>query len=371
MSRIRKNANGHRCFAALAIIIGSALGLGGVEIASRALGLAPVLPNEYSAFVPDAVLPWLPRANSIHKGVSRTGEFRFRYKHSALGFRGRNHEIKKEPGVFRIIGIGDSFTYGVGVDVGATFLARMEAALSERGGVEVINMGVPRYWPEPEALLLEHYGLRYRPDLVIVGVLPNDFVDTRLGSAYAGVSDGYLVTSRASRLGGVGRWLYLNSHLARIVISQAWVGTRVRHEPGMSWDAESPIEPGMEDDEAVWARIHWAHDRMVRLAHDAGARITFVHIPQKGPWGEWAFDVPKRLQRFCASRECSVIDVLPAMMAHPNPDTLYYPKDGHCTKAGYALVADVIVRGLESQGLLPEGLRSDKAPVVRNGHTGT
>ena len=134
MSRIRKNAKRHRYFAALAIIIGSVLGFGGVEIASRALGLAPSLPNEYSAFVQDSVLKWKLRPKSVLDGLSKTAEFRFRYEHNALGFRGRNHEIKKEPGVFRIIGIGDSFTYGAGVGADATFLARIEAALLGRGG---------------------------------------------------------------------------------------------------------------------------------------------------------------------------------------------------------------------------------------------
>lgn len=346
MSSTTKKAPRHKYFVSLAALLGVLLGLGGVEVATRVLGLAPTLPNAFS-FVPDSVLPWKLRPN----------------KHNALGFRGRNYEIKKEPGVFRIVGIGDSFTYGAGVSDDATYLARIEATLLERGKggrVEVINLGVPRYWPEPEALMLEHYGLRYQPDLVIVGVLPNDFIDTRLGAAHASVSDGYLVTSRARRLGAFGMWLYRTSHLARLVIAQAWKWTQVRREPDMKWYEEGPIELGMEDDEAVWTRIHLAHDRMVRLARATGAQIAFVHIPQKGPWdAEWAFDLPRRLQRFCASRECHVIDVLPAAMAHPNPDTLYSPKDGHCTKTGYALVADVIVHGLESYELLPKELRSN------------
>lgn len=360
MSSMIEKAPRHRYFAALAVVLGVVLGLGGVEVVSRILGLArPRLSNELYGFVPDAMLPWIREPGSVLEGISRTGEFHFHYKHNSLGFRGRDHEIEKEPGVFRIVGIGDSFTYGVGASADATFLARIEATLSARGGeVEAINLGMPRYWPEPEALVLEHYGLRYKPDLVIVGVMLGDLADTRLGAAGARVFDGYLVTGRARHLGAVGRWFYLNSHAARPIIKT------------VVWDVKgSPIKPGMEDDEAVWARIHWAHDRMVGLTRAAGARIVLVHIPQKGPWGEGSFEMPTRLRNFCAVRECSVIDVLPAAMSHPNPGELYYPEDGHCTEAGYALVADVIVRELESQGLLPDKLRSDKAAVT-NVHTG-
>ena len=346
----------HRYFAMLAVLLGVGLGLCGVEAASRVLGLAPALPNELSAFVPDAVLPWIREPNSVREGIARTGEFHFHYKHNSLGFRGRDHGIEKEPGVFRIVGIGDSFTYGVGASADATFLARIEATLSARGEVEAINMGMPRYWPEPEALVLEHYGLRYKPDLVIVSIMLGDVADTRLGAAGARVSDGYLVTNSVRHLGAVGWWFYFNSHAARSVINTV-ISMPSRREPGSGWRAKGdPIKPGMEDDEAVWTRIHQAHDRMVRLAGAAGARIAFVHIPQKGPWDERSFEIPMRLRNFCATRECSVIDVLPAAISHPNPSDLYYPKDGHCTEAGYALVADVIVRELESQGLLPEKL---------------
>ena len=117
MSSTIKKAPRHKYFASLAAFLGVLLGLGGVEVAARVLGLAPTLPNEFS-FVPDSVLPWRLRPN----------------KHNEMGFRGRNYEIKKEPGIFRIVGIGDSFTYGAGVSDDATYLARIEATLLERGG---------------------------------------------------------------------------------------------------------------------------------------------------------------------------------------------------------------------------------------------
>ena len=187
--------------------------------------------------------------------MRRNAEFTIRVRTNNLGFRGRDHEFEKPPGVFRIVFIGDSFTFGAAAGEGATYPDRIEAALGARAGserVEAVNLGMHRYWPEPEALMLEHYGLRYSPDLVIVGVLPNDFVDTRVGSAAVTVSRGYLVTSRAQRrLGAVGMWLYLNSHVACTLIAEA-----------LARNPKAP-EPGMEDDEAVWARMVDAWSRMV------------------------------------------------------------------------------------------------------------
>ena len=343
----------HSLFASMLIALGLTIGLGLVEIAVRIFDLAPALPDQYSAFAPDPVLPWRLNPNAIREG--KTAEFHYRYEHNAVGFRDRDRKINKDPGTFRIVGIGDSFTYGVGAGADSTFLAQIETTLNRRsrGKVEVINLGIPRYWPDPEALVLEHYGLHYQPDLVLVGVLPNDFLDTRIGTNIR-VRDGYLVSSRARALGAVGQWLYVHSHAVRVVLAYAFI--RERDERG-----REEAEPGMEDDEAVWARFHQGHNRMVQLARSVGAGIVFVHIPQVGPWGVGALDLPERLRRFCAKRECGVIDVLPAMMAHPDPNALYYPIDGHCTPAGYALIADVIVRELESQGLLPEALQADPA----------
>ena len=329
--------------AVAALASGVLLSLGGLELATRVSAIAPALPHQ-DTFVPDDVLPWKSSPNRDR--MTRNAEFTVRVRTNNLGFRGRDHEFEKPPGVFRIVFIGDSFTYGVGAGEGATYPDRIEAALGARAGsgrVEAINLGMYRYWPEPEALMLEHYGLRYRPDLVIVGVPPNDFVDTRAGSTAVNVSRGYLVTSRAQRLGAVGRWLYLNSHVARTLIAEA-----------LARNPKAP-EPGMEDDEAVWARMVDAWSRMVELARGAGAQIVFLHIPQKSPWGPQ--ETPPRLQQLCATRECAAIDSLPTMRAHPDPDSLYYPKDGHCTEAGYALIADVVVRELDARGMLPETLR--------------
>ena len=340
--------------AVASLALGILLSLGGLELATRVLAIAPALPHQ-DTFVPDDVLPWKDRPNRDR--MRRNAEFTIRVRTNNLGFRGRDHEFEKPPGVFRIVFIGDSFTHGAAAGEGATYPDRIEAALGARAGserVEAVNLGMARYWPEPEALMLEHDGLRYSPDLVIVGVLPNDFVDTRVGSAAVTVSRGYLVTSRAQRrLGAVGMWLYLNSHVARTLIAEA-----------LARNPKAP-EPGMEDDEAVWARMVDAWSRMVQLARGAGAQIVFLHIPQAGPWwGPQAEETPTRLQQLCATRECAAIDTLPTIRTHPDPDSLYYPINGHCTEAGYALIADVVVRELDARGMLPETLRPADQPVA-------
>ena len=355
-------------FAAAALAFGAVSVPAALEIAVRAFGIAPPLPSDHG-FAADEVLPWKLDADGTER--VRTDEFDVRYTHNSLGFRGRDRPFEKPPGAFRIVGIGDSFTYGVGVDYDATFLARLESALDARTArrVEAINLAIPRYWPEPETLVLEHYGLKFRPDLVLVGIAPNDVEDTRKGLAGLRVSRGYLVTDRLGDWANLGRWLYLRSGVARILIGRAAAG-----------DArDAGLEPA-EDEEAIWTRIEGAFDRMVRLSAAADAGIVFLYIPQNRGWSAveteralGRFPLPRpaartivtptaRLRRFCAAGDCQVVEVAPAMRAHARPESLYYPKDGHLTEAGHALVAEVLGRELEERGLLPSDGAASSPP---------
>ncbi len=326
-------------FAGLALILGTIAGVGLLEMGARWLGLSDPI-QLHSGLISDPFVPWKPRPGSTISGVSPGGEFSYRHAHNSQGFRDVEHSWRRPEGVLRIVGIGDSFTYGVGVALEKTYLARLEAMLNGRGQgeVEIVKLGVSRYWPEAERLMLEHYGLRYEPQLVLVGVLPNDVFDTRTGPGAIKVSKGFLVTRQAERLGAGVQWLYTHSYAARAILSRLLRGRQVKT---------------VENLEDVWQQIHAEHRKMVQLARRAGAATVFVHIPQKPPWGHGATDMPRRLRQFCDDEDCLFIDVLPEMRQHPEPDSLYYPQDGHCTEAGYEIVARVIHQGLIAHALVP------------------
>jgi hypothetical protein len=65
----------------------------------------------------------------------------FDYKLNSRGFNDVEHEARKSPGTFRILGIGDSFAFGV-VPYRVNYLKLLEDDLNRaRPPVEVINMG--------------------------------------------------------------------------------------------------------------------------------------------------------------------------------------------------------------------------------------
>src|SRR5262245_21643077 len=86
---------------------------------------------------------------------------------SALGLRGREERAyAKPPGVRRVVALGDSFTFGEEVSDDQTYCHQLEALLP---GTEVLNLGVHGYGHDQMLLYLEEEGVKYRPDVVLLG----------------------------------------------------------------------------------------------------------------------------------------------------------------------------------------------------------
>jgi lysophospholipase L1-like esterase len=133
----------------------------------------------------DPNLFWRMKAGALQPGMSE--------RISRQGFRGRDFETAKPAGTRRILFLGDSNTFGIGVDVEETFSSLLEPWLNGSGTrYETINLGVPGYSVYQMARLLELQGLALSPDLVVVYAGAwNDFTpaighdDETLGTAGA------------------------------------------------------------------------------------------------------------------------------------------------------------------------------------------
>ena len=89
----------------------------------------------------------------------------------------RQFQENKPPGAFRVVAVGDSFTYGAEVGDDETYPRRLETHLA---GGEVLNMGVRAYGVDQIASKYLKYGRAYRPDLLIVGIWTLDYLRTPL-----------------------------------------------------------------------------------------------------------------------------------------------------------------------------------------------
>src|SRR5271167_1127886 len=92
---------------------------------------------------------------------------------NSKGLRGTTeYEYARTPGKERILVLGDSFTFGTDVSDDETYSHDLESALPN---TEVLNLGVQGYGQDQMLLYLKEEGVKYHPDIVILGFA---FMDT-------------------------------------------------------------------------------------------------------------------------------------------------------------------------------------------------
>jgi len=96
-------------------------------------------------------------------------------KINAHGLRDHEHTWLKPKGTYRILSLGDSFTFGMSVELKDTYLKRLEQQLrSYHQSTEVINAGVIGYNLWQYVAYLKEKGVNYEPDLVTIGFFQDD-----------------------------------------------------------------------------------------------------------------------------------------------------------------------------------------------------
>lgn len=160
-----------KIFLALAGVVISLVILEGLLQAAQAVHLISIDPKlsfardpfVYSGSLKYTIKPYLTRDCTV-EGNSKATCFS-----NSLGFRDSEHEIKKPSGVYRILLIGDSLTYGPGVNFEQSYPKLFEDLVKkENRSVEVIKLGMIFYGPAQYYNIYEEMGKRYKPDLIIL-----------------------------------------------------------------------------------------------------------------------------------------------------------------------------------------------------------
>ncbi len=100
-----------------------------------------------------------------------------RYQVNSVGLRGSEIAPAKPVGESRILWLGDSIIFGIGVNYEHTLPAIVERMANENNkalSYRVVNMGVPSYNTEQELIQLETVGLNLQPDAVMLLFAVND-----------------------------------------------------------------------------------------------------------------------------------------------------------------------------------------------------
>jgi len=240
-----------------------------------------------------------PNARFWHTSIDGSWEFVTNSK----GLReSRELPYEKPAGTLRVLALGDSHTQGYEVRQDATYSAALERYLGSRGDarVEVLNAGVSGFSTAEALVYLENEGIRYQPDVVVLGFYANDFEDNLKAGLFA-VNDGELVPRKHEHVPGVRiqnliygipgvQWLGENSYFYSLLFNQVWMlaKTALRER---AVRAAAAADDGEFEFALATKDEHPAHavdlavaliQRMQRFCRERGIRLIVVDIPQPG-----------------------------------------------------------------------------------------
>ena len=334
------------------------------------------------------------RLTPAFRGKVQTGETTYSVTTNSAGMRGGELAPRERVG-WRILGLGDSFTFGIGIEDEQTYLRQLEQLLNGARGpqalpAEVLNGGVPGYGTIHELRYLEQIGLRYAPDLVLLGFYEgNDVSDNRGPSQH--VVKGVLVPEGRIQFIDAKLWLRrhcrtygflanalkrqhgLNGILGRLGLVRVADPGMSAGYPGTVFYLKSP-PPDVPD---MWEETEALITKMHRRLQAQRIPLVVILIPDRvsvyDAWLERAArqgSVPvtaldgtkpdRLLERFCRQQGIPCLSLLPALQeAAATELTLYFHHDGHWTAAAHRIAAQQIFRFLKEHPSLRRAHRID------------
>ena len=333
----------------------------------------------------------------------------FHRSHNSEGLRSTrefSHAKRKE--VKRLLMIGDSYFWGYGVDDRQV----LSELLQERGGeaVEVINGAVTGYGTDQELLWLINRGLRYQPDVVILGFYPgNDMVEICTSISYGYPKPYYTydnggltvhnipvpdtrtlrtkwMTETDGPFDRLKSWLRHNLHLYQLVagrlnavpaIRTFFVRAGIARKDSSSLTVDLPKYQLTDHDKQMDLSDALLRE-MKRASERAGAKFMLVFLPNKEiepgydvgysrmvGYGRDAYDISANfpwntassdyLNRMTRKEKIHFLDLLPVVRAaHRRGEQFFYPgpEDHHWSAAGHRIAADAIFDRLIELGWL-------------------
>jgi lysophospholipase L1-like esterase len=267
---------------------------------------------------------------------------------NSMGLRGPEWNPDKPPSIRRVMALGDSSVYGFGVEDDEVFTARLDDALGE--GVQVINSAVPGYSTYQIINLLQIRSLSLQPDLMLIGCIWSDnnfdsFVDRDLLAAYSSFRNRH---ARAVQelLGGSALYTILDYKLR--------VLRTFPEERRVGW----MVGRGEKIGERRVPIVEYARnlETIVELAHDAGAEVTFMVLPNREDLvaryeSGAAWDPYRQVMRDTALRHGAPVLELPELFRASGLDAdALFLDEMHPTAQGHALWAQLTQQTLEERG---------------------
>lgn len=323
-----------------------------VELVLRGFGLVPVAGGFTVSERDFERLPgiWEPGQNDI---VTDNIELPYRFTSNALGYRGMAFEREKPAGQFRILYVGDSFTFGAHVDDEHTLPAQLHDLLADVcSNTLVINAGLGG------STLTEHRGIIERslavaPDLVILQFSENDVADLRGQSMWDQLRENREAKSRfpVNIVYGLTRRTALWGLVLRVRAI-----ARIRAAADEPPRAPTQVESGSGRYAGLREEYTTHLEDIASLLEAEGIPLVFVAYPvHLTLYGIEDDEQMNWVTSLAATVTGTVIDLRESLAESglPEEELFLLPHDGHPSPRGYEVASVQVADRLAVEGLLP------------------
>jgi lysophospholipase L1-like esterase len=280
-----------------------------------------------------------PHARGIHTGVA--------VAFNGFGLRDAERSPQPAPGTVRILALGDSVTFGMGVAQEQTYPRQTEALLNAaRAGapVEVLNMGMPGYNTIHQLAQLRELGLALQPRAVVVGFLYND-IEPSTAQREKGLEKQEVSFARRVKSGinAAALWLKKNSLFVAWMTPRVGMALRPLGVKGLGQVGE--IKDQYVDANPQWRRMRAALLEMKSLTAERGIELVVMIIPAMTKFSDATYPIKEYHQAvaaFCREHGIKVLDLLPAFWGIDGTQFWISSTDGHPNARGQRLIAEAL-----------------------------
>lgn len=308
-----------------------------------------------------------------------------------FGFRGEE-DFKREPSLseYRILSLGDSIGFGLGISAADHYTQRAEAALEESlpgRTVKIVNAGGQGYSPSGYFAYLKHEGLLLKPDMVIIETeLCNDVTDEALlrwqpespldprpdaviGGRYEVAWDGSLLATYS-----VGDYFFERTYVYTDLLRR-YLNLRFRltpNQPFREQDQNGVCYYNLGFDrfllteeriESGWQKNFGALKSTVQLLEEGGVSFLLMIMPSRyvfdeedSPWRRFASRLVRRALEEADSGKIPHLDLTSAIRKGGGPALFF--DFAHLTEEGNQVVGEALAANLRlrlgSSGLAAE-----------------
>ncbi|MEB3280855.1 MAG: hypothetical protein VKK42_18225 [Lyngbya sp.] len=306
------------------------------------------------------------RSYNRWRGKPNSQDFDFTL--NSKGFKDVEFTTEKPEGVYRIIGIGDSFSFGI-VPYPYNYLTLLEEKLNQNNQqIELINMGIPGMGPKDYLSLLINEGLDVQPDMVLLSFyIGNDFMDNQFKAKERQWDKSYVISFVRSliKLQTQYEGLIFNPSNSLTYIDDAPThtdefylnDTKNKSNMFVKNPADDIFEGYVKDAVNDIIKIKEICDyRNIKLVVviipdevqvDQNLQAKIIEMFDSDDPDKLDFRLPNRmLQETFQENNIEYIDLMDEFIAASHQTRLYKPNDTHWNIAGNKLAAEVLSKKL-------------------------